>query len=254
MKKGLVVFMNLALICMLSIPAFSQTQTRSVETVVLDNFDTPDKMDWTWKVQASRFVAEGYPKMGFFDGIPSPLAPMHKSDKKPQVLGVKTAFDRKGDNWFEIYPTKDGKSYEIPMAGNVSQIDYWVWGADYKYFIEVLVRDAEGSVHVLPATSLLFHGWRNVIISIPGNIRQKSRQRSGPKSLSFVGFRVRSGASEYVDDFEIFLDRLEYTTNALPFIYDGYDLNSVNFGDSAQGSAPANTSNSSTSTNSEGAK
>jgi hypothetical protein len=83
----------------------------------------------------------------------------------------------------------------------------------------------------------MFHGWKNITIKIPGNIRQRSRQRSGPENMSFVGFRIRSDAAEYVDDFQIFLDRLEYTTNAISLFYDGYALENADFGDNAAGTS-----------------
>ena len=67
--------------------------------------------------------------------------------------------------------------------------------------MEVIVRDADGRVHVLPAGNTKFNGWKNIIVSVPGWINQHSRLRSGPENMSFVGFRVRTDASEYVDDF-----------------------------------------------------
>ena len=53
--------------------------------------------------------------------------------------------------------------------------------------------------------------------------------------MSFVGFRVRTDAAEYVDNFVIFFDQMKYTTNPLSFIYDGYELKDVNFEDSDNG-------------------
>ena len=78
-------------------------------------------------------------------------------------------------------------------------MDFWVWGSGYNYYLEVMVRDALGTVKVLPAGSLAFHGWRNIIINIPGWIQQSSHLRSGPENLTFVGFRIRSDAEEYVE-------------------------------------------------------
>ena len=61
MKKGLVVFASFALLLAVGIPAFGQAPSRSVETVMIDNFDGNDSdVTWTWNVQASRFVTEGY--------------------------------------------------------------------------------------------------------------------------------------------------------------------------------------------------
>lgn len=248
MKKGVVVLASLALALAFCVPAVAQPSTKAVETIVIDNFDTADQMDWTWSVHASRFVTEGYPILQYFDGIPNSLRPYHKdSDPAAKVLGVKSAFDRKGDNWFEIYPTdKDGNLREIEFVGTVTQMDFWVWGANYLYYIEAMVRDADGRVHMLPAGNLKFEGWKNLVINIPGYIRQHSRLRSGPKNMTFVGFRVRSDGNEYVDNFVIYLDQLKYTTNTLSNIYDGYDLRDSDFGENKD----KNSSSSSTKSNS----
>ena len=50
--------------------------------------------------------------------------------------------------------------------------------------------------------------------------------------MTFVGFRIRTDAEEYVDNFVIFFDQIKYTTNSLSFIYDGYELKDVEFDDS----------------------
>jgi hypothetical protein len=252
MKKGLVVFLNLALLFLLSVPVFSQPSSKSVETFVMDNFDKADGNEWTWTVNASRFIAEGYPKWGYFKGIPNSLKPLRKADDgDPMVFGVKTAFNRKGDNWFEIYPAKDDKPYEIPFVGTVTQLDFWVWGANYMYYLEVMVRDADGRVHVLPVGNLAFNGWRNVVVNIPGWIRQHSKLRSGRPDMTFVGFRVRTDPEEFVDDFMVYIDQLKYTTNSLSEIFDGYELKDTNFSSSASNSSSQATSPNS-STNAEG--
>lgn len=237
MKQNVCVFVSLVLMVLFCVPVFGQPSARSVETISIDNFDTADEKDWAWTFQASRFVTEGYPKMSYFDGIPNSMAYLrNEDDPDPKVLGLKVMFDRKGDNWFEIYPSvagDDGESgnYEIPFTGTVSQIDFWVWGANYLYFLEVLVRDSDGRVHVLPACNMGFEGWRNVVVKVPTYIRQQSRLRSGPETMSFVGFRVRSDPNEYVDDFVIYFDDLKYTTNILKNIYDGYELRDLDFGE-----------------------
>ncbi len=248
MKTGFRVFVNLALLFALCIPATGQSGVKSSETFLIDNFD--GEQEWSWKVNASRYTAEGYPKFGTFAGIPNSLKQLRKEgDPDPLVLGVQASYQRRGDNWFEIYPEKDGNPYEIPCIGTVAYIDFWVWGANYLYYLDVMVRDAEGSVHVLPAGNLKFSGWKNVIVSIPGWMRQRSRLRSGPETMTFVGFRVRSDPDEFVDDFTIYFDNLKYMSNALSNIYDGYELRDTDFsgaetGSSAQSSSQESDSNS----------
>lgn len=242
MKRGLKVFVGLACLFVIGLPAFAQPSSKSVETFVLENFDSVgdqnylfkgEGLSWEWNINTSRFVAEGYPKTVTTVGIPNSLKNLRaNTDSDPLVYGVQIAFNRKGDNWFEVYPEKDGNPYEIPFIGNVSQLDFWVWGANYKYYLEVMVRDANGSVHVLPAGNFLFSGWKNIIVNIPGWVQQSSHLRSGPENMTFVGFRIRSDASEYVDNFVVYFDQIKYTTNSLSYVYDGYELKDVDFGGS----------------------
>lgn len=240
MKKGVVILGSLILAFAFCLPAVAQPSAKAVETIVIDSFD--QETEWTWNVISSRFAADGYPIVKKFDGMPNSLRAFHRNDDPaPQVLGVKIAFDRKGDNWFEIFPEKDGEPYEPEFLGTVTQMDFWVWGANYNYMLEVMIRDADGRVHVLDAGSLLFQGWRNIVLNIPGSIRQHSRYRSGRPDLTFVGFRVRSALREAVDDYVIYFDRIKYTTNTLSNIYDGYELRDADFGESegsSSGAAP----------------
>ena len=245
MKHGILISVCLVLFVLFCAPVFAQPSTQSVETIMLDNFDTEgeqnyqyrgETFNWTWRLQASRFIEEGYPKVGYFDGIPNSLRPLQPEGAEPKVFGVQVAYHRKGDNWFEIIPTIEGEdgeqtNYEIPLGGLVKQIDFWVWGANYVYVLEVLVRDAEGRVHVLRASPMNFNGWRNVVVNIPSSIKQQSRLRSGPENLTFVGFRVRSDPNEFVDDFVIFFDQFKYTAHTLNNIFDGYELKNIDFGE-----------------------
>lgn len=245
MKRGLFVLAGLALLFVIGGTAFAQPNTKSVSTITIDSFDSVGEQNfkvwekgkvvsysWDWKIQASRFVTEGYPVKQTFEAIPNSLRVIRVDDEKPAtVLGVKTKFNRKGDNWFEIYPSKDDKNLEIPLEGTVTQLDFWVWGANYLYFLDVLVRDADGTVHILPAGNLLFNGWKNIVVKVPGHIRQRSRLRSGPAKMTFIGFRVRTDPAEFVDDFIIYFDDLKYTTFTLSNIFDGYELKDQDFGD-----------------------
>lgn len=241
MKHYGLVCVSLILALCICLPLSAQPNARSVETILIDNFDVPENLDWSWTIRASKLVYvneeknEVYPKMAHIPGMPNSLQLYRvDGDPDPQVLGVQIKFQRKGNNWFEIYPQKDDgsgemKPYEVPFKGNVNQIDFWVWGANYLYYLDVLVRDANGRVHVLPAGNLLFNGWRNVVINIPGWIPQVSRLRSGPKQLSFVGFRVRTDPKEFVDDFMIYFDQVRYSSNTLSNIFDGFKLKDTDF-------------------------
>lgn len=246
MKKGSMICICFLLAFVFCVPVLAQPSAKSVETMMIDNFDTPDSMDWTWGVQASKFIHvdeennEVYPRFGYFEGIPNSLTAYRKpEDGTPYVFGTQVKFDKKGDNWFEVYPIskETGENYEIPLLGNVSQVEFWAWGANYNYYLEVLIRDASNIVHVLPATMMNYEGWRNIVVQIPTSISQRSKLRSGPENMTFVGFRVRSAPSEFVDDFVIYFDQFRYSTNTMDFVYDGFNLRKQSFPTSQEGSA-----------------
>ncbi|MBQ7158741.1 MAG: flagellar filament protein FlaA [Treponema sp.] len=243
MKKGVKVFIRFALLSAICLPAVAQPSSRAIETFIVDTFDNKGDTEWAWNVQASAFVDSdsGYPKLDFFDGQPNSLRILNDDpNSQPKVLGLEIAYKRKGENWFEVYPEKDGKAFEIPFKGTVTQIDFWVWGANYLYYIDLLVRDADGRVYTLPAGNLAFNGWRNLIVTVPSYLRQRSRLRTGPRTMTFVGFRVRTDPDEYVDKFDIFFDQLKYTTNTLSNVFDGYELQNVDFGGSGSSGSSSN--------------
>ncbi|OJF77516.1 MAG: hypothetical protein BKP49_00550 [Treponema sp. CETP13] len=237
MKRCSLNFACFALVFCLVVPAFadSSSQSKSVETVIIDNFDDPNAVEWSWGLIASRFIEDDFPKYGYVKGLPNSLRQVATKDvSNAQVFGIQTSFTRKGDNWVEIFPQKenaDGElvSYEIPLIGSVTQTDFWVWGSNYEYYLDLLFRDTDGRVITLTGTCLNFHGWQNVIVEIPGWVKQKSSLRSGPDHLSFVGFHVRTDPSAPVDDFMLYLDNFRYTTNTYPDVYDGYSLRQTDF-------------------------
>jgi hypothetical protein len=250
MKQGIVISISLVLVFLVCAPLAAQPSSRSIETIVIDDFDvetlnvskpvsgdkTADtaKVQVKWTAGGSKFLEEGFPRVQYADGIPNALRAVREPEQPaPKVLGVEVSFQRKGDNWFEVYPvpseegaegTNGRSNVEIPLKGTVKQLDFWVWGGNYRYTLEVLVRDANGSVHIIPAGNLAFNGWKNVVINIPSWIAQKSRFRSGPESMNFVGFRVRSDPTEAVDNFVVYFDNLKYSTSVLANIFDGYEL------------------------------
>ncbi len=243
MKHNVVIFVSLLVLCLVGVPLSAQPNEHSIETIMIDDFDVADAVDWTWAVSPSvlgyidQESGETLLSLGVTPGIPNSLVLYRdEDDPEAQVIGVQAKYQRKGNNWFELYPqmandTGEVVPYEVPLKGQVTHFDFWVWGANYMYYIDILVRDADGAVHVIKAGNLAFSGWRNLVVKVPTWMRQKSRLRSGPETLTFVGFRVRTDPNEYVDDFRIFFDELKYATHTLNNIYDGYYLSDVEFGE-----------------------
>ena len=49
--------------------------------------------------------------------------------------------------------------------------------------------------------------------------------------MTFVAFRITTDPAEYVDDYVVYFDHFKYSTGALAYIFDGYELQKADFGD-----------------------
>jgi len=237
MKQGGLIIVSLALLfafCL--VPVAAQTRSVNFETYVVEDFDSPDTAEWAWAAVGSRFITEGYPLLKYFEGMPHALRVMQRnSDEKFQFLGMELKFNRKGNNWVDLFPTvqKDGETvpFEIPFKGRVSRVDVWVWGANYAYDLEMLVRDCNGIVHTVSFGMVNHQGWKNLAVNIPTNIQQVSPYLGGVQQMSFVAFRLRSRPMERVDRFNIFFDQLKALTDTYMESFDGFELVDASFKD-----------------------
>jgi hypothetical protein len=230
MKQGGLIIAGLVLMfTMIALPVMAEDAHVNYETYIVDNFDSQGT-DWTWKAVGSKFVTQGYPVQQYFDGMPNAIRVTQADPAgKYQFLGIEVKFDRKGDNWVDIVPMKknaDGKDapYEIPFKGRISRLDLWVWGANYAYELEALVRDCNGRVHTLEFGTVDFEGWKNMSVNMPNNLQQVSPYLNGQQYATFVAFRLRTRPTERVDDFKIFFDQFKALTNTFMPSYDGFDL------------------------------
>ena len=225
------------LLGVLALPVSAQDRPINYETYIVDTFDDAGDVDWNWVAVGSRFVTDGYPLVKYFDGMPGAMRIIQSSsDGEDKVLGIQFKFNRQGDNWVDIIPMMAGESgedapYEIPFRGVVSRLDMWVWGSNYMYQLEVLLRDYQGRVHSLPMGWLNYEGWRNLAVNVPTSVPQTSRYVSEDTSLKFVGFRIRTSQRERVDSFEVFFDQFRVLTDTYRSSYDGYEFANADFSD-----------------------
>ncbi|GMO27410.1 MAG: flagellar filament outer layer protein FlaA [Termitinemataceae bacterium] len=228
MNKGS--FVSACLIIFLSfltMPAYSDSSTVAMESIILDNFDgTPYKIDgvdthYTWKTDASKFItktdSQQFPVLTPVSTAPTALIRQNPNAKS---LGLQGSFDRRGWNWIDIYPTYtdgDGQPIEIPLRGRTRFVDLWVWGSNLDYTLEAYIRDNRGIIHTIPMGSLRFAGWRNLRTEVPSGIPMVSNilPRSTHKT-TFVKFRVWTNPSErtFVD---LERDKNGKITNLIPF-------------------------------------
>ncbi len=238
MKQGGLIIAGLVLLFAVSAaPVMAQSRSVNYETYIVDNFDSQNT-DWTWTAVGSKFVTKDYPVLKSFDGMPNAIrVTQTDTNGNYKFLGLEVKFDRKGDNWVDIFPTKgqdeNGKPapYEIPFKGRISRLDMWVWGANYAYELEMLVRDCNGRVHTLSFGLVNHEGWKNMSVFVPSGIQQASPYLDGVQQMSFVAFRLRTRPTERVDSFKIFFDQFKALTDTYMPSYDGFELVDTKFGE-----------------------
>jgi len=225
--------------CITVFSAYSQTaRIVSWDTKILESFNGDDDAKYTWKTQASRFIASKdiagndvqLPNLRYVEAWPLQEfgTPRGANAQVYRSLGMNAAFDRRGYNWIDLYPTmaddSEGKSFEIPMPGRVKSIDCWVWGANLKYYIEVFIRDYRGVVHTLKLGDISFPGWHNLRVELANNIPQERRLLPSYAGLKFIKFRIWTLPVERVDNFYIYFKQLRILTDVFEALFDGSDL------------------------------
>nr|AGS54371.1 putative flagellar filament outer layer protein FlaA [uncultured bacterium contig00015] len=215
-------------------PAFGDTVTSSLEAKILESFNGDEDAKYLWKAEASRFASKvdsvTYPVLKFIDASPAAVYGYNRPSDAPPVrsLGINGKFDRNGYNWIDIYPVladdPDSLPAEIHVPGRVRNLDLWVWGSNYKYYIEVFLRDYRGVIHTLRLGDISYQGWRNLNVNIPSNIIQARRTLPSYAGLTFVKFRIWTQPTERVDDFYIYFKNLKILTDTFETQFDGNDL------------------------------
>ncbi|GHT48567.1 membrane protein [Spirochaetia bacterium] len=248
MKRGSLI--GVALITLFSVgalPVFGDSSTVAMESITLDSFDgSPYRIDgvdyhYVWKAVGSKFITKTDSQV-FPIVNPVTTGPQSLIRQNPEAksLGIQGAFDRKGYNWIDIYPTHadgDGLPIEIPLRGRTRFVDMWVWGANLDYTLEVYLRDNQGMIHSIKLGNLHYSGWKNLRAAVPNGIPMVSNVL--PRSThatSFVKFRVWTNPMErtYVDltrdsngkimklvPFYIYFSNLKVLSDIYETFYDG---------------------------------
>jgi hypothetical protein len=143
-------------------------------------------------------------------------------------LALKTAFNRQGYNYVELYPLieKDGKFVKRPIAfqGVVKQLDMWIWGANYAYEVEIVLQDFRGVEHRLPVGRIQHVGWKNFKVYIPSYIPQRGQYLLGEYQFSLVKIVIWTTPKEKVSGTYIYFDHIKYLSDIFEANYDGNDL------------------------------
>jgi hypothetical protein len=231
--------LGIGLVVVLLIPsaiAAQQQATTNYQSVVIEDFDDPEES--RWEVVAGKFVAEGYPRMAHVSTWPTALYRTAPEDRDLRSLGVQAAFTRQGYNYVEFIPVEENDDGEtvprgIPIPGQVSNIDMWVWGSNFDYYLDLHIRDYRGMTHVIKLGDINFRGWRNMRINIPTWIPQTSRYtaelRNGEiasdlRTLELMKIVLWTRPNERVNGFFVYFDEIKVETDMYRDPFDGEEL------------------------------
>ena len=213
---------------LLALPLSAQTQqTRSLRSIVLEDFDDPDAR--TWLVTASKFSPEELPETAYVNTWPEALYRNEPEDRTLRAFGVRAAFTRKGYNFVEMTPAAENEEGEvvpdgIPIPGTVDTIDVWVWGSNRNYYLDIQLRDFRGVVHTLRMGDLGFRGWQNLRIEIPTYIQQESTYLLQQQGLEIAKLVLWTRPEERVDEFYVYFDEIKVVTDVFRERFDGEEL------------------------------
>jgi hypothetical protein len=237
--------------CITVFSGFASERFISYETRILETFNGDSDAPYRWLTQASRFASpirnasgeilldnngspQRYPRIAFVEAWPAAAFGHNRDGGQPlRSLGIQGQFDRRGYNWIDVYPVlandTSNTPFEIPIPGRVMNLDMWVWGSNFRYYIEVFVRDYRGVVHTLRLGDISFIGWRNLRVNVPTHIVQSRRTLPSHAGLSFVKFRIWTQPVERVDNFYVYFKQLRILTDTYETLFDGNDLGNPDY-------------------------
>jgi hypothetical protein len=237
----------------------AQESSLNIQSLILDDFElgTDGKPVRMWTLIPDRFGREGtldagksLQEMKFVKSWPEAYFGKENPDKKRAeyfygtvendetkkrytdfsgtCLGMKLAFVRQGYNHVDLVPLKsvDGK-YEkdfIPFRGKVKQMDFWVWGSNHNYYMEVVLMDHKNIEHRIDVGSIKHVGWKNFVVPIPNNIPQSTTYISSIQTLRLVKLVIWSNPDALVTNVYVYIDQIKYLSDVYNSMYDGYEL------------------------------
>ena len=236
--------------------SFSDEVTVNLQSFIVETFDNPNAEDkdlreadlrnWPnehrWAIRGSKFSTVGqdengnevaFPRMAYIRSFPENLYRREPEGRTLRVLGIHGRFDRLGYNSIEIFPVQTGRGSDgseqlvpknILFPGRVRNLDLWVWGSNFDYYLEVHVMDFRGIVHVLPLGSIKYRGWKNLTVNIPNYIPQSVVYAPALRGLQLVKFVMWTRPTEKVDDFYLYFDEIKVLTDTFETQWDGEGL------------------------------
>ena len=125
------------------------------------------------------------------------------SDKRKYILGIRVDFQKRGNNWFAIYPYRP-----ITLEGVVKSFEVWVCGRNKDHKLAIIVEDINGNEQLIPLGKLNFLGWKKLTVNVPDGITQFDYRFSHKRGLVFKGFVINCNPVESYGKYYIYFDNL----------------------------------------------
>lgn len=224
---------------------FSQAEKlfQEPQIVQIDGFEK----EGDWQIRFSQFRAKSWnrresqrienskwirwfsiPEKDRWQSLPWEILQSPSHQKENSILGLRANWDKRGDNWLELFPAnprlsqdtwkgdselaqklyleQEPESKFILIPGKSSEIYCYVWGMGFRYKLELHLKDFKGMLHILQGPLLTHHGWKKIRFSIPEFIPQKSSTIPSMKGLRFLRFKIQALPSEKIQGFQAYLD------------------------------------------------
>lgn len=125
------------------------------------------------------------------------------ADNRKYVLGVRVDFQKRGNNWFAVYPYRP-----IRLEGVVKSFEVWVAGRQKTHKLFIIVEDVYGDEKLIPMGKLNFLGWKRMYVNVPDQITQFDYKITNRRGLVFKGFMVECSPLESWGKYYIYFDNL----------------------------------------------
>lgn len=124
------------------------------------------------------------------------------------ALGVKVQYNRRGMNYFYVYPLKP-----LAIEGICKTLSVWVVGRNFNHILKVLLGDYYGNEMELTIGKLNFSGWKKMTVAIPPTIKQSDFHYTYKNGLKFLGFKIECDLPETFGTYYIYFDDLSAVTD-----------------------------------------
>lgn len=262
LKKNVLILLAIMLVCGTS-ASFATDNTSNIQSIVLEDFElTEGQPQRYWYVEPNRFGRQGSTDAGanlqqwrwvkawpeayfgneiadkgqgeFFYGPEKTETNIQRyTDVSGTCFGMYLTWERQGYNVAELYPVikaegadKYSKSL-IPFRGKVREIDFWVWGSNFNYTMEIVLQDYRGVEHRLNVGSIKHIGWKNFKVTVPHTIPQTVPTIPSAKVFGLKKIVIWTNPNARVSGSYVYIDHIKYLADVFEEIYDGYQLGDV---------------------------